>query len=62
MEWGSDSPRIPDTAHRKKTLGAKQLRIGSDGASMYTTVTGVMKKELRKLQDKLQSASIIKEE
>ena len=29
---------------------------------MYTTVTGGMKKEYRKVEDKLRSASIIKED
>ena len=61
-EWGSDSPRSPDTPHRKKTLGAKQVRIGPDGASTYTAVTGGIKKEYRKVEDKLRSASIIKED
>ena len=61
-EWGCDSPRSPDTPHKKKTLGAKQEWIGPDGASTYTAVTGGKKKEYRKVEDKLQSASIIKED
>ena len=61
-ERGSDSPRSLDTPHKKKTLEAKQVRIGPDGASTYTTVTGGMKKEYRKVEDKLRSASIIKED
>ena len=55
MEWGSDSPRSPNTPHGKKILGAKQVRIGPDGASTYTAVTVAMKKEFRKVQDELQS-------
>ena len=62
VEWGSDSPRSPDTPHRKKNLGSKQVRIGPDGASTYTALTGVMKKEYRKIENKLRSASIIKED
>ena len=62
MEWGSDSLRNPDTPRRKKTLGAKQVRIGPDGASTYMVVTGGMKKEYRKVEGKLWSASIIIED
>ena len=62
MEWGSDSPRSPNTPHRKKTLGAKQVRISPDGASTYTAVTGGMKKEYRRVEDKLWSTLIIKED
>ena len=54
-EWGSDSLRSPDSAHRKTTLRAKQVRISPDGASTYTAVTVAMKKEFRKVQDELQS-------
>ena len=61
-DWGSDSPRSLDTPHRKKTLGVKQVRIDPEGASTYTTVTGGMKREYRKEEDKLRSASIIKED
>ena len=52
----------PDTPHRKRTLGAKQVRIGPDGASTYTTVTKRRKKEYRQVEDKLRLASIIKED
>ena len=62
VEWGSDSLRNPDTPRRKKTLGAKQVRIGPDGASTYMVVTGGMKKEYRKVEGKLWSASIIIED
>jgi hypothetical protein len=61
-EWGSDGPRSPDTPHRNKTLRARRVRIGPDGASAYTAVTGGMKKEYRNVENKLQSASIIKED
>ena len=45
-----------------KPLNSKQVRIGPNGASTYTAVTGGMKKEYRKVEDKLRSASIIKED
>ena len=52
----------PDTPHRKKTLGAKIVRIGPDGASTYTAVTNGMNKEYWKVEDELLSTSIIKDD
>ena len=53
--------RSPDTPCRKKNLGAKQVGISLDGASTYTIITRIIKKEFQNMQDELRSASIIKE-
>ena len=58
-EWGDNSPESPDTPCRRNTHEARKVRIGPDGAFVFTAVTRALKKEPRKVQEKLWCALII---